>query len=146
MNAIGRLFALPDFLRVIKAGEEVINPETWKNRQSLANALAVLLVSAAAIARSYGYAIPLSDDQIVQFVGLLTLLVFNIWATFATSRRVGLPSKSGDAPAVGTDGSGYRDAAQQPDRLDNGITNADLPVLTEEYLEREALNWRNPKG
>ena len=43
MNAIGRLFALPDFLRVIKAGEEVINPETWKNRQSLANALAVLL-------------------------------------------------------------------------------------------------------
>lgn len=146
MNAIGRLFALPDFLRVIKAGEEVINPETWKTRQSLANALAVLLVSAAAIARSYGYAIPLSDDQIVQFVGLLTLLMFNIWATFATSKRVGLPARGGDSPAVGADGSGYRDAAQQSDRLDNGITDADLPVLTEEYLERESLNWRTPKG
>lgn len=146
MNAIGRLFALPDFLRVIKAGEEVINPETWKNRQSLANALAVLLVSAAAIARSYGYAIPLSDDQIVQFVGLLTLLLFNLWAIPATSKRVGLPSKSGNAPAVGPDGSGYRDAPQQSDRLDNGIAHPDLPVLTEEYLEREVLTWRNPKG
>jgi len=146
MNAIGRLFALPDFLRVIKAGEEVINPETWKNRQSLVNALVALLIPAVAIARSYGYAIPLSDDQIVQLVGLLTLLLFNVWATLATSKRVGVPSKSGDAPAVGTDGSGYRDAAQQPGRLDNGIAHPDLPVLTEEYLEREALTWRNPKG
>lgn len=142
MNALGRMFALPDFLKALKAGEELTNAVTWKNRQALINTLVALLVPAAAIARAYGYPVPLSDDQIVQLVGLLVVLVFNVWATFSTTARIGLPSSGGAAPAGGTDRTGYGGNAQQPDQLDGGSTDLDLPVLT----EREALNWQNPKG
>ncbi len=54
MNALGRMFALPDFLKALKAGEELTNAVTWKNRQALINTLVALLVPAAAIARAYG--------------------------------------------------------------------------------------------
>lgn len=146
MNVISRIFVIPDFLKALKAGEELTNAVTWKNRQALINALVALLVPAAAIARAYGHPIPLSDDQIVQLVGLLVVLVFNVWATFATTARTGLPSAGGTAPAAGIDGAGYSEPARTDTQFNHGNPEPDLPVLTEEYLEREALNWQNQKG
>ena len=142
MNTLGRIFALPDFLKALKAGEELTNAATWKNRQALVNALSALLIPAAAIARAYGYPVPLNDDQILQLVGIIAVLVFNIWATYATTSRVGLPSRVEPAPASGVDGSGHGDDAQQSVRLDDGDADAGVPVLT----EREVLSWGNPKG
>jgi hypothetical protein len=142
MNIISRIFVMPDFLKAMKAGEELTNAVTWKNRQALINALVALLVPAAAIARAYGYPIPLSDDQIVQLVGLLVVLVFNVWATFATSARAGLPSSDNAAPAGGTDGTGHGESARANIQFDDSSPEPDLPVLT----EREVLNWQNPKG
>jgi hypothetical protein len=146
MNVISRIFVMPDFLKALKAGEELTNAVTWKNRQALINALVALLVPVAAIARAYGYPIPLSDDQIVQLVGLFVVLVFNVWATFATTARIGLPASGGDSPAAGTDGTGYGEPARTDIQFNHGSPEPDLPVLTEEYFEREALNWQNPKG
>ncbi len=142
MNMLGRVFALPDFLRALKAGEELVNAAKVKNIQGVSSALAALLIACAVIARDYGYVLPITDAQLGELAVIGTTLVFNAWATFATSARVGLPSSGGATPAGGTDGTGYGGNAQQPDQLDGGSTDLDLPVLT----EREALNWQNPKG
>jgi hypothetical protein len=142
MNIISRIFVMPDFLKAMKAGEELTNAVTWKNRQALINALVALLVPAAAIARAYGYPIPLSDDQIVQLVGLVVVLMFNVWATFATTARAGLPSSDGTAPAGGTYGTGHSEPARTDIQFDDSSPELDLPVLT----ERVSLDWLNPKG
>lgn len=83
----------PAFLRALRSGEELTNAATWKNRQALVTALSALLLAGAEIARACGVAIPFADDQMAAVTGAAAVLIFNLWATFATSRRVGLPAR-----------------------------------------------------
>lgn len=87
----------PAFLRALRSGEELTNAATWKNRQVLVTALSALLLAVAEIARACGVAIPFADDQVAAVTGAVVVLIFNLWATFATSRRVGLPEKRAGA-------------------------------------------------
>ena len=96
------MIPLPAFLRALRAGNRLINSETWKNRQALITALSALLLAVSEIARTYGVVVPFADDQIIAITGAVVVLVFNVWATFATSSRVGIrPARGLKWPDIG---------------------------------------------
>lgn len=100
---------IANIFRVFRAGQELANAEVWKKRQALANALVALLVPLAAIGAQAGYLPPLGQNDIELVAGgiaALLLGMFNLWATFATTRRIGLPPRPADLPAGTDDGSG----------------------------------------
>ena len=53
---------LIDLFRVLRAGEELANAETWKKRQVLVNALTVLLSSGLVVASAYGHTVALDTE------------------------------------------------------------------------------------
>lgn len=123
---------LIDLFRVLRAGEELANAETWKRRQVLVNALTVLLSSGLAVAAAYGHALNIDQDGVASIAGAVAAVVgvFNAWATVATTERIGVQGNAGDPPSAGADGGGHggigRDAGGPcfyPD------SNNDLPVL-----------------
>ncbi len=132
LSPVGRVLVLPAFLRALKSGEELANAATWKNRQSLVNAVAALALAGAEIARAYGYPVPFADDQITAVAGVVVVLLFNLWATFATSGRVGLPA---GAPVVGAEGTAAAGAGGVAGDAAPAYRPADaddpLPVLTD---------------
>ena len=83
------MIPIPAFISALKSGEELANSATWKNRQALVTAITALLLAAAEIARACGVDVPFADGQITAMTGAVVVLVFNVWATFSTSRRVG---------------------------------------------------------
>ena len=90
------MIPVPAFIRVLKAGEEIANAATWKNRSALVGAATGLLVSLLEIAKACGVNVPFAEDQFPVVVGAGVALLFNLWATFATSRRVGTrPQRQG---------------------------------------------------
>ncbi len=107
---------IADLFRVVRAGQELANAETWKKRQALANALVALLVPLAAIGAQAGYLPPLGQSDLELVAGGVAALVlglFNLWATYATTRRIGLPPRPADLPD-GTD-DGIRDGSPAGD-------------------------------
>lgn len=96
-----------DIFRAMKAGEELVNAVKVKNAQGIANAVALLVVLVVGIARANGYVIPLTDDQLVGIASSCALFLFNVWATYASSRRVGV----GLRPPSGGDDAGTPDTA-----------------------------------
>ena len=116
-----------DIFRVLRAGQEIANAETWKNRTALVNALAALLTAGAGIAASTGHQLPIDEQGIAAVAtGLGTLFVFllNIWSTYATTGRVGLPSRDSAVRGGVADGAGDA-VAEGFDRNDPG---SDDPV------------------
>lgn len=78
---------------VLKKGEAVTNPATWKNRQIAVNAVTLLLVAVAEAVKSFGVDLGVTEVQIESAVyggASIFALVFNVWATFATSDKVGI--------------------------------------------------------
>lgn len=86
-------------ITALRAGWILRNPETWKNRQNAVNALAGLLSAAVAIAKGFGYDIPVTDEVLGALAGGVwaAVSVFNVWGTTATTARIGLPAGAGDA-------------------------------------------------
>ena len=89
------MIPVPAFIRALKAGEEIANAATWKNRSALVGAATILLVSLLEIAKACGVNVPFAEDQFPVVVGAGVALLFNLWATFATSRRVGTRQRTG---------------------------------------------------
>lgn len=130
ISSIGRLFVLPSFLRALQAGEELVNATTWKDRQALVNALTVLVISGVAIAKAYGYTVPFSDDRLTVTVAVVVGGLFNVWATLATSKRVGVPASADAAPAGTADRAGHASAAGSESGLwFDDRPGGDVPVL-----------------
>ncbi len=131
ISPLSRILVMPAFLRALKSGEELTNAATWKNRQSLVNAVSALALAGVEIARAYGYPVPFADDQITAFAGVGVVLLFNLWATFSTSKRVGLPSGADPVGAAGTPAADPRGVAGDatPARR-SGDADGSLPVLT----------------
>ena len=103
LSLVSRMMVMPSFLSALKSGEELVNAAKVKNIQGVVSALGGLVIYIAMIARAYGYQIPITDDQLQQFVVLGSSLLLNAWATFATSKRVGInvpTSTGGDDPGV----------------------------------------------
>ena len=76
--------------RVMKAGEEVANPEFWKGVQSKGQPiLATLLVSIVSLLKGTKYEIPL-DDTTAMFIAGGVFAGVNWVLTIVTSKKVGV--------------------------------------------------------
>ena len=97
-----------DIFRVLRAGVELTNAETWKRRQVLVNAVAALLGALVALAAAFGHPLDIDAEGVNAIAGAVAAVVglFNGWATVATTTRIGLPPR-GDP---GEPGDPARDA------------------------------------
>jgi hypothetical protein len=80
-------------LQVYRKGHCVTNPEAWKNGQVTASVLAGVLGALIALAKTYGYDLPLSDDQLLTIGGAIIAIVglfVNPTATVVSSDKIGL--------------------------------------------------------
>lgn len=96
-------------VQALRAGWILRNPETWKNRTVAINALTAVLSVAIAIARGFGYELPVSDEIVAAVAtGLWGVVgVFNSWSTVATTDKIGVQPKGGGGRVDGpSDGAG----------------------------------------
>ena len=80
-------------LQVYRKGNVVANPTAWKNGQVTASVVAGLLGALIALAKTFGYTLPLSDDQLLTIGGAIVAvagLFLNPTATVISSDKVGL--------------------------------------------------------
>lgn len=96
MSKLAALFAL------FRKGSEVADVEKWKSRQITANMLVALLAAVVAVARAFGVALPIGDDDLAAIGGGL-FAIYNIALTAATSKRAGLPGLAPVPPNGGPD-------------------------------------------
>jgi hypothetical protein len=87
-------------ITAIRAGYVLADAARTKNHQMFITAAVTLMTIAVAFLRSRGYDLPISDAVLVDLAhGVWGLLgVYNIWATAATSEKVGVRSKADPDP------------------------------------------------
>lgn len=81
--------------QVYKKGNMVANPTAWKNGQVTGSILAGLLGALVALAKTFGYDLPVTDDQLVTIgAGVVAVigLFINPTATVVSSDKVGVQS------------------------------------------------------
>lgn len=91
---MNKLLAL---LSVYRKGNVVANPAAWKNGQITGSIVAGLLGALVALAKTFGYDLPLSDDQLLTIGGAIVAiagLFLNTTATVVSSDKVGLSSSN----------------------------------------------------
>lgn len=93
---MGKLFA---FLAVLRKGHVVANPAAWKAGQITGSVVAGLLAAAVALAKAFGYELPLSDEELLA-IGSAVVAIVGLFispaVTVASSDKVGLPTESQD--------------------------------------------------
>ena len=90
MEKLLALFAL------LRKGGEVTDVEKWKKHQIDANILGGVLLALVAVAKAFGYELPVTDDVALSIGGGIVAAV-NVILTAITSKRAGLlPAKAGD--------------------------------------------------
>lgn len=104
-NKVRAIISLPDILR---QGKMVANPEAWKKGQITGGIIAGLIGSIIAIAKTFGYELPLSDEQILSIgSGIVAIsgLFYTPIVTIASTDKVGISNKtsSGDKDIPGND-------------------------------------------
>lgn len=90
LNKLKALFA------VLEKGKSVADPETWKNRQHAATAVAALLMALTGAAKAIGYDLGVSDPQTeAAVIGAFSAVgyVLTIIGGLATSKKVGIGGK-----------------------------------------------------
>lgn len=87
---------------VFTAGQAVANPAAWKRGQISGGLVAGFLGACLALAKVFGYAVPLTDEQIIQVGGAVVALwgVCNGAITVASTDKLGLPAPPGPAGPV----------------------------------------------
>ncbi|MFZ6653780.1 hypothetical protein [Undibacterium sp. TJN19] len=80
------------FYNVFRQGQAVTDAAKLKNKQVLANTLAVLLTTAYAIGKNYGYDFHLSDEDLTHIAAVAAVVfgLFNVGATTASTDKIGL--------------------------------------------------------
>jgi len=81
-----------EIFRAISAGEELANPEVWKNRTVTTNLVLIMLTFCASAARMFGMDLPISDDMLTAAAEIIASCfgLGNIIMIYATSKKVGL--------------------------------------------------------
>jgi high-affinity Fe2+/Pb2+ permease len=93
---MGKLFA---FLTVLRKGHVVANPAAWKAGQITGSVVAGALAAVVALAKVYGYELPLSDEELLAIGSAIVAIVglfISPAVTVASSDKVGLPAESKD--------------------------------------------------
>lgn len=82
-----------DVIEVLRKGNILKNPETWKNRQLAVNSIGVVVGFAVTISNMMGYKVFLDAESIASIGGTVWALVslFNSWVTVASTEKIGLP-------------------------------------------------------
>ena len=85
---------ISEIIKALKLGEEVSNPETWKNRQVTTSVIVSLLGLVIGVMKMKGINLDISDADIVMIAGgIATVLgILNSLAVFASSKKVGFKS------------------------------------------------------
>lgn len=82
-------------LNVYRKGSVVANPAAWKSGQITGSLLAGFFGAGIALAKTFGYELPISDDQLLTIGGAIVAiagLFINPTATIVSSDKVGLPA------------------------------------------------------
>lgn len=87
MNKISALWAL------FRKGEAVANPAAWKAGQITVTLVAGLLLAAAHVAETFGYALPIDQSAADAIAGGI-IAAANVVLTVTTSKAVGLPARA----------------------------------------------------
>ena len=89
MNTILKL------IDAVKAGNELSNSETWKNRQSASALVMAVLAAVVAVAGVFGYRPDIDPADLSALAGgvVSAFGMFNAYLSLATSSRVGLGAK-----------------------------------------------------
>jgi hypothetical protein len=83
---------LKQFYSLFKQGEQVSNPAFWKKGQAVAQPIiAGLILTIVALAKGFGYELPISDDLAFSIAGAIFFAVNSV-LTITTSRHIGLPT------------------------------------------------------
>ena len=91
MNKLRAVYA------VFTKGQAVADPVLWKKSQITGGMITGLLAAMVGLVRAFGYALPLTDDQLVQIGGAVIAVwgVLNSGATLASTKLIGLPPLPG---------------------------------------------------
>lgn len=91
------------FFSVLRKGNAVANPAAWKAGQITGSVVAGLIASIVALAKVYGYELPLSDDQILAIGSAIVAIVglfISPAITVASTEKVGLPAEHKDSTST----------------------------------------------
>lgn len=91
---------LMSFFSLFRKGSEVADPTKWKKHQVSANMVGGVILAIVAVARSYGYKLPIDDATALTIGGGIVAIV-NVVLTVVTSTKAGL-GKAPDTAAVDT--------------------------------------------
>jgi hypothetical protein len=90
---MGKLLA---FFKVLRKGSQVANPSAWKTGQITGSVLAGLLGAIVALAKVYGYELPLTDEQLLAIGSAIVAIVglfISPAVTVASTEKVGLSAE-----------------------------------------------------
>lgn len=88
-----------ELFKALRKGVILTNPATWKERQVAINALSVVAIAVYGAAVAFGWVPPGLEDSITEIAGYIggaIVGLVNIWATYATSTKVGIGNHSDD--------------------------------------------------
>lgn len=135
---------LGDFFSALQAGKELSNATTWKKAQVVVAKLSILIGAVVSILGAFGYAIPLTPEQIGILAGAVGVIVglFNGTATVVSTSRIGLPARGDVLPDGRSDpepDGGGGGATGEPDRGSDGVASGyaspddQVPYLEDNY-------------
>lgn len=83
--------AIKDIMKALEVGEELKNPEQWKNKQDTATKVSAVIAAIITVAKLAGYDLPVDDEQLVVIVGVVASILglANSYMIKATSKKVG---------------------------------------------------------
>ena len=82
------------FLNSFRKGQVVANPEAWKKGEVGVGALSAFFVSIVALAKAFGYELPVSEGQLYDIaLGVIAFVsIFFPVSAVVSSDKIGLPS------------------------------------------------------
>ena len=85
---------LKAFYSVFTAGQSVVHAVRLKKVQAYGGLFAGFIGAALAVAKGFGYVVPLTDEQVISLGTACAVLfgLFNAGATVASTDKIGLPS------------------------------------------------------
>lgn len=113
---MGKLLAILDLFR---KGSSVADPALWKTGQITATSIAALFVAISHIATAFGYSLPIDQSAADAVAGGLVALL-NVVLTVTTSKTIGLPPRTSDGDAGGSQPAGDGKPQAQSFDLGNG--------------------------
>lgn len=93
------------FLNTFRKGEVVANPAAWKKGEIGVGALTAFFVSVVALAKAFGYELPISEGQLYDIsLGIIAFIsIFFPVSAVVSSDKVGLSSKDKSATESASD-------------------------------------------